>query len=246
MLRGWRNWQTHYLEVVAPVRAWRFKSSPAHSMLDLRLGIVIVLVSAFGYVSNFLNGRYLNYGPVRWLYYVGALVHESSHAVLCLFTGAKIREFTVLSDQPRVVHQRSKIPLVGELFISVAPIAGGLLFLFLVNRYLLGNFFILPQLAPNAGWSALFTEPIRLLAEVRLFAWQSWVMIFLSLNAGAMLGPSFQDLKNSWLALIILFFVSAPALVNIGLAALGLIFTNIAIQIVAILVLGTISLVRHS
>ena len=28
--RGWRNWQTHYLEVVAPARAWRFESSPAH------------------------------------------------------------------------------------------------------------------------------------------------------------------------------------------------------------------------
>lgn len=26
----WRNWQTHYLEVVAPARAWRFKSSPGH------------------------------------------------------------------------------------------------------------------------------------------------------------------------------------------------------------------------
>ena len=24
------KWQTHYLEVVAPTRAWRFKSSPAH------------------------------------------------------------------------------------------------------------------------------------------------------------------------------------------------------------------------
>ena len=28
--RGWRNWQTRYFEVVVPVRAWRFKSSPAH------------------------------------------------------------------------------------------------------------------------------------------------------------------------------------------------------------------------
>ena len=26
----WRNWQTHHLEVVAPARAWRFKSSPGH------------------------------------------------------------------------------------------------------------------------------------------------------------------------------------------------------------------------
>ena len=29
-LPRWRNWQTHYLEVVAPARAWRFKSSPRH------------------------------------------------------------------------------------------------------------------------------------------------------------------------------------------------------------------------
>ena len=33
-MRGWRNWQTHYLEVVAPSRAWRFKSSPAHNNKD--------------------------------------------------------------------------------------------------------------------------------------------------------------------------------------------------------------------
>src|SRR5690606_18907566 len=26
----WRNWQTHYLEVVALARAWRFESSPGH------------------------------------------------------------------------------------------------------------------------------------------------------------------------------------------------------------------------
>ena len=31
-MRGWRNWQTHYLEVVAPLPACRFKSCPAHSM----------------------------------------------------------------------------------------------------------------------------------------------------------------------------------------------------------------------
>ena len=29
-MRGWRNWQTHYLEVVAPARVCRFNSCPAH------------------------------------------------------------------------------------------------------------------------------------------------------------------------------------------------------------------------
>lgn len=31
-LPRWRNWQTHYLEVVAPARVWRFESSPGHSV----------------------------------------------------------------------------------------------------------------------------------------------------------------------------------------------------------------------
>lgn len=214
-------------------------------MLDLRLGIVIILISAFGYASNFLNGRFLNYGPVRWLYYLGALVHESSHATLCILTGAKIKEFTVFSNQPRVVHQRSRIPVLGELLISVAPIAGGLLFLFLVNHYLLSGYFAMPALAAGGGWRGIFFDALALLSQVRLFAWQSWVMIFLAFNAGAMLGPSFQDLRNSWLALIILFFVSAPALAGAGMAALILIFANIAIQIAVILLIGTVFLVRR-
>ncbi len=31
-MRGWRNGETHCLEVAAPVRAWRFESSPAHQV----------------------------------------------------------------------------------------------------------------------------------------------------------------------------------------------------------------------
>ena len=94
----------------------------------MSLGIVIVLIAALGYLSNTLNWRYLNFSVIRLLYYIGALVHETSHAVLCILTGAKIEEFTVFSDQPQVVHRPSKIPFLGELLISAAPIAGGLLF----------------------------------------------------------------------------------------------------------------------
>lgn len=30
-MRGWRNWQTRYLEVVVGASPWRFESSPAHN-----------------------------------------------------------------------------------------------------------------------------------------------------------------------------------------------------------------------
>lgn len=199
-------------------------------MLTTNLGIVIVLITAFGYLSNTLNWRYLNYGVIRFLYYIGALVHETSHAVLCVLTGAKIKEFVVFSDQPHVVHAKSKLPFLGELLISAAPIAGGLLFLFLVNRYLLGNYFIFSS------------SPLKFLLQIDLLRWQSWVMIFLLFNAGAMLGPSTQDLKNVWPMLILLLFINYPPLAGIGLAALGLIMANLVLQVAAILLLSVVRL----
>jgi hypothetical protein len=66
--------------------------------------------------------------------------------------------------------------------------------------------------------------------------WQSWVMILLLFNVGAMLGPSAQDLKNVWPMLIVLLFVNYPPLVGIGCAALGLIMANIVLQIIVIMV----------
>jgi hypothetical protein len=209
----------------------------------MNLGIVIVLITAFGYLSNMLNWRYLNYGVIRFLYYIGALVHETSHAVLCVLTGAKIKEFVVFSEQPHVVHAKSKLPFLGELLISAAPIAGGLLFLFLVNHYLLGNYFVPPQVANWHDWKSVIAAPLKFLLQINLLQWQSWVMVLLLFNVGAMLGPSTQDLKNVWPMLILLLFVNYPPLAEAGLAALGLIMANIVLQIVAILLLSVVRLV---
>lgn len=209
----------------------------------INLGIIIVLITAAGFASNALNWRYLNFGVIRFLYYIGAFVHETSHAVLCVVTGAKIEEFTVFSSQPRVVHRKSKLPVLGEVLISFAPIAGGLLFLFFVNRYLLGNYFVLPQFSGWQHWRDLFILPLRFLLQINLFQWQSWVMIFLFFNAGAMIGPSPQDLKNIWPVLIVLFFVTSAFFAGLGFMALGLILVNIAIQIVLIAILKIARLV---
>ena len=62
-------------------------------------------------------------------------------------------------------------------------------------------------------------------------------MVLLLFNAGAMLGPSTQDLKNVWPILILLFFINSPALAGLGLAALGLILANIMMQMAAAVLL---------
>lgn len=210
----------------------------------MNLGVVIVLIAAVGFVSNTLNWRYLNYGVIRFLYYIGAFVHETSHAVLCVLTGAKIVEFKVFSSQPRVVHRKSKLPILGGMLMSFAPMAGGLLFLFLVNRYLLGSYFSIPRFSNWHDLRDTAVLSLRFLAQIDLRQWQSWAMILLLFNVGAMIGPSPQDLKNIWPVLIVLFFIRSPFFADLGSLALSLVLVNLIIQVLLIVAMKTISIIR--
>lgn len=206
----------------------------------MNLGLIVLSITALGCFSNFLNWRYLNYRATHLLYYVGAFVHETSHAILCVLTGAKIREFRVFSRQPHVTHERSRLLFVGEALISFAPIAGGLLFLSVVNAYVLGNFFVVPQFS---GLGSLIVSILTLIGEINLSAWQSWVMIFLFFNVGAMIGPSVRDLKNIWLVIVVLLFINSAFLGNLALMAVSLVIINIILQIVVIAALGILRVI---
>jgi hypothetical protein len=194
----------------------------------MSLGISITLIVLLGYLSNWINGRFFANKAFRLLYYLGALVHESSHALLCLVTGAKIIEFEAFSAAPHVTHTKSRLPIIGGLLISAAPIFGGLLFLYLVKFFVLGDYFAL--LSPHESWQSILLTPITFLLQLNLLNWKSWIFILLLLNSGAMLGPSLQDIKNIWLAYIILFFVFIPEISSLCLLATTLIIANIIIQ----------------
>lgn len=198
----------------------------------MTFGIALIIVVAFGYASNWLNWRFLNHPVVRLSYYAGTLVHECSHALVCLLTGAHIQKFKVFSREPQVVHGPSRIPFIGGALISIAPLFGGLLFLWLMNHYLLGGVFSFGQ--SSADWLQPVTNALGLLAQLRPFEWQSWLVVFLALNIGAMLGPSIQDLRNMWPVLIVVCFVPSPLLVGICLTAVSLIVVNMMIQIMLI------------
>jgi hypothetical protein len=208
----------------------------------MNLGLVIILIVVFGYMSNSINWRYLNFKVTQYLYYIGAFVHESSHAILCLLTGAKIYEFKVFSSQPHVTHTKSKIPLVGGFLISSAPIFGGLFFLYIINHFALNDRFSVSHFSDD--WLSTLLEPIRLISQMK-FEWQSLVMILLLLNVGAMIGPSMQDIKNIWPMIILSFFVPSSFLINFCLIALSLILLNIIIQLTLILILKIIEKVKN-
>ncbi|HNV97218.1 MAG TPA: M50 family metallopeptidase [bacterium] len=200
----------------------------------MSIGIAVITISILGYFSNFLNNRYLNYKIIKILYFLGAFIHESSHAIMCFLTGAKIEQIQIFSSQPRVVHRQSKIPIIGQMLISLAPIAGGFLFIFLINKFVLGNIIIINS---TSNWKEIFKISFDFISQINLFSWQGIFFILLLLNSGAMMGPSFQDIKNTWFALLILLFIKWNFINSLGIIIICLILANILIQLPIIIII---------
>jgi len=118
--------------------------------------------------------------------------------------------------------------------ISLAPLFGGSAFLFLLNRFWLKDYFIISKISE---WQEAIFLPFDLLSQINLLEWQSWVMIFIFLNVGAMIGPSLKDLKNFWPVLILFFFINSPALLGFAYLVLGLILTNLIIQLILVILI---------
>ncbi|MFZ2205039.1 MAG: M50 family metallopeptidase [Minisyncoccia bacterium] len=201
----------------------------------MTIGIIIIIISTLGYISNWLNWRFLNYKINYLLYYFGAFIHESSHALMCLLTGARISEYKVIVDQPRVSYSSSKLPILGNLLIAIAPIFGGLIVLFFVREYFFINIYHMPEFS---NWKLLLTDSLNFLKQINILNWKNLVTIFLFLNIGAMIGPSWQDLKNVWFLIIILIFIPWPFFTHLGLLAISLILINIIFQIVLIIIIS--------
>jgi len=208
----------------------------------MNLGILIISITVLAYISNWVNWRYLNYKLTHLLYFIGAFVHETSHALACLLARAKIEEYHIFSRQPRVVYSSPRLLLIGQPLISLAPLIGGLLFLFLINHYWLASYFDLPEVS---NWQDILLVPLKLLSQINLLDWQSWMMILLFLNVGAMIGPSLKDLKSIWPIFFLLFFIESSFFLNFTFLVIGLILTNIVIQFFIILFIGLIKVIRH-
>lgn len=197
----------------------------------MNLGILIISITLLGYISNWLNWRYLNSSITVFLFYVGAFIHEFSHVIFCRLTGAEIIRGSIFSKNPHIIHFKPKMPFLGQFLISLAPIIGGLAFLFLINKYLLADYFKILEINTLKDF---FFVPLSFLSQIKVTDWEGWLALVLFLNAGAMLGPSFKDLKNIWPAIIICFFIKWPPLLGVVSLAVAFIIINILIQLVLI------------
>ena len=192
------------------------------------LGIGVIAISL---VLDILWAQVI---PLRSLYYAirapGVIVHECSHILGCIITGAKIKKVVFFSQGGgSVTYTSSKIPYIGDVVISSAPLVcipvvlAGLTWVF--SQYL-GCVFPPMPIAVNSinALLELVVTITILFTQNLVIRFNPWFIVYLYLTVTLVLSlaPSTQDMKNAVIGIGIILLVcilillsSLPSLVSI-------------------------------
>ena len=186
----------------------------------MTIGVYIILILALGYISVYIRERYLGVKWMKPITYLGILIHETCHAVACYATGGKVVSMNVSSTQGSVEHYQPKIPFLGPILVSLAPLLGGIVLVGILNRVLLANALTIQSIN-------IWDNLIGVFSSLNFLSWQTWILVIFFLNIGVMVGPSVQDLKNIWLPVVASFFFDIPEVSQLLAFAIALIIINI-------------------
>jgi len=181
----------------------------------------LVIVTGIGLVgiSLALDILWARVIPLRSFYYgiraPGVIVHECSHIFGCLITGAKVKNVVFFSEKGgSVTYTSSKIPYLGDVVISTAP----LICIPLVLAGCTGIFSqylgcVFPPLPLGIGSTdALFRLCIGITGMFTrnlIVQFNPWFLLYLYLTLTLVLSlaPSTQDMKNAVIGIGIIIFV---------------------------------------
>lgn len=102
-------------------------------MLYFALAFELIAIVFLSYGTEKLWAKYINNKLFRFLLLPGAIAHALSHALLCLITGATIKNLNIFNlNNDDVQFEKPKILIIGNFLIAAAPIFGcGIILLFL-------------------------------------------------------------------------------------------------------------------
>lgn len=154
--------------------------------------------------------------PVRAIYlfirFPGVVLHECSHMIGCLVTGARIRNMVLFSDDGgSVTYSRPRLPYIGDVIISTAPLFLLPLALSLITWFFgssLGCFFpaFPATIESTEAVAGLMNAVFGTFSENLVTRFNGWFLLYLYLTISLVLSvaPSTQDLKNAAAGMILL------------------------------------------
>ncbi len=106
-------------------------------MIYFLLAIGFILIIFFSFATQGLWTKYGNIKVVKVFLLPGTIVHELSHALLCLITGTTITELNLFTpDNTGIKYDKPKVPFVFDFIIVAAPIFGCAFIIFLISELL--------------------------------------------------------------------------------------------------------------
>src|SRR3990172_308779 len=106
-------------------------------MIYFSLAIGLIFIVFFSFAISALWRKYINIKGVNGLLFPGTIVHELSHAVLCLATGTTIKELNLFSsNNTGIKYEKPRIPFLFDFIIASAPIFACAFFIFFISKLL--------------------------------------------------------------------------------------------------------------
>jgi len=146
----------------------------------------------------------------------GLIVHEMSHVLACLLTGATVKEASLFGGGAagRVTHTKPAVPIVGQALISLAPLIGCGASLWLsavgVLRPASRHFALRTQLPaellkPDAFAEylvAVLRETFNAVTSADFGDWRTYLFLYLATVLVIHMSPSRRDLRSGVASLI--------------------------------------------
>jgi len=179
-------------------------------LLVIATGILVMLLSMA------LDRVWAAVIPVRAIYYLvrapGIILHECSHILGCLITGAKIQKVVFFSEEGgSVTYTRPLLPWLGDVIISSAPlfciplVLSGITWCF--ATYLGCIFPAFPDTIQSMdAIRQMGTVIVDLFASNLVYHQNWWFLLYLYLTISLVLSvaPSPQDLRNAAIGIVLI------------------------------------------
>ena len=191
---------THYLSYVGYLKVLFAPEVLLHYRSAILLILVLVLLSFA--IDFFLSHSLL--GPkYRYFLAPGVIIHELAHGFACFFTGAKVSEMALFEkDGGHVKHTRPKIPIIGPVFISLAPLIAGIVIIFFASKFLsMGEINLFKD---GIDAKAVISANRSIIGNLAGLTLKSWILLYIVISTAVTMIPSRQDFVNAFFPLLVL------------------------------------------
>ena len=165
-------------------------------MLYFAISIELLAIAFLSFGMDWLWTKNINNKVLRIFMFPGSVAHVLSHALLCLITGATIRNLNIFTLENEIFFERPKIRFVGNFLIIVAPIFGcGIILLFFAT-----------YLGSSAGENQHIQNNVEWLDNAK----------FLAENVKSTLIAFWNEIKNHKIPQLIFFYLSVVFTVSMA------------------------------